>query len=643
MSTNEEETKRDHRRTPPWMLVGLAILAAVWLFRALAGDRVTEAVTYTAFRQELEQGRIDEITIGEDRILYTVISTGEKGDTVRTARSVVPVEDPGLTAEILRRGIPLRGRTGAGDFLPTLLIWMLPILPLLLLWSIAARRMGGSQNILSVGKSKARDISGRMTGITFEEVGGMEEVEAELKEVIQFLREPARFTKLGARLPKGILLMGPPGTGKTLVAKAVAGEAGVPFFSISGSDFVELFVGVGAARVRDLFEQAKARAPCIIFIDEIDAVGQSRSVAGAIQANDEREQTLNQLLAEMDGFDPNQGVVIMGATNRPEVLDRALLRAGRFDRQVQIPLPTESGRRQILGIHVRAVPLAAGVDLDRIARITAGFSGADLANLVNEAALMAVRRDSTAVAMVDVDVAIERVVAGLQRKEPLDPETRERVAFHEGGHALVAALLPHTEPVHKVSIIPTARGALGYTLQMPDEDRYLSSRTELEERLCVMLGGRAAEMLIFAEPTTGAASDLERATDLARQMVTEFGMTAALGPVRYAPEAGYGYLGSRTVLRQDVSPETAASVDREVRRLIEEAQARASALLEINIAALREIARVLQEREVIDGAEIARIAHSCGHPPAPPEPGAGTHADGHGPRSVVRVPLLLRA
>jgi cell division protease FtsH len=344
---------------------------------------------------------------------------------------------------------------------------------------------------MSIGKSKAKEITGEMTRVRFDDVGGMQEVEVELKEIIEFLKTPEHFTRLGAKLPKGVLLVGPPGTGKTLLARATAGEAGVPFFSLSGSGFVEMFVGVGAARVRDLFEQAKMRAPCLVFIDEIDAIGQSRSTVGAFQVNDEREQTLNQLLSEMDGFEPNLGVVIMAATNRPEVLDPALLRPGRFDRQIQVSLPTGAGRRQILQIHTLAVPLGPDVDLGRLAQITPGFSGADLANIVNEAALLAARRQSDFVTMADFDLAIERIVAGLERPLPLRDEVRRRVAYHEGGHALVSELLPHTQPVHKVSIIPTAKGALGYTMQMPEEDQYLIGEVELKEQMAVMMAGRA--------------------------------------------------------------------------------------------------------------------------------------------------------
>jgi cell division protease FtsH len=441
----------------------------------------------------------------------------------------------------------------------------------------------------------------------------MDEVEVELKEVIDFLRTPEAFTRLGAKLPKGVLLVGPPGTGKTLLAKATAGEAGVPFFSISGSEFVEMFVGVGASRVRDMFEQAKAKAPCIVFIDEIDAVGKSRASGMQIQTNDEREQTLNQLLSEMDGFEPNQGVVIMGATNRPEVLDKALLRAGRFDRQIEVPLPTELGRLQILGIHSRQVPLAADADLERLAKITPGFSGADLANIVNESALLATRRGADSVAKQDFELAIERLVAGLQRDTMLNEEVRRRVAYHEGGHALVSQLLPSTDQVHKVSIIPTSKGALGYTMELSSEDKFLMTEPELRDRLAVLLGGRAAELLIFDERSTGASNDLERATNLARRMVTEFGMSDSLGPIRYSAPAGTGYLGPQMGVRQ-ISPETEKLIDQEILGIVKGAEKQALGLLKVYSGALNEIAHVLIEREVIDGEEVTRII--AAHPPA---------------------------
>ena len=565
-----------------------------------------QEVPYSQFRSELAAGDIGKVTVEPERILYTLKQAGGDEEAVET-RKVIRIEDEDLVEELVEAGVDFEARPETKGLLGPLLAWVLPVLPFVLIWWFLMKRMGGGpRGLMSIGKSKATEITGEMTGVTFADVAGIDEVEQELKEVIEFLKQPDRFVELGAKLPKGVLLVGPPGTGKTLVAKATAGEAGVPFFSISGSEFVEMFVGVGASRVRDLFDQAKAKAPCIIFVDEIDAVGQSRSSATAMGSNDEREQTLNQLLYEMDGFDSNQGVVIMAATNRPEVLDKALLRAGRFDRQIEVPLPTEKGRRAILEIHARPVPLAEDVDLDTLARITAGFSGADLANLINEAALMGVRRGSPTVGMDDFNLAIERIVAGLQRDTPLEGETRKKVAYHEGGHALVSQLLPLTDKVHKVSIIPTSKGALGYTMEMPEEDRYLMSKPALEQRLAVMLGGRVAELLIFKETSTGAANDLERATLIARRMVTELGMSDKLGPVRYVGPAGLGYLGSQATALS-LSPETERMIDQEIRRILVDAEKEAMAIVADNESALHEIARVLQDQEVIDGEAVGQI------------------------------------
>ncbi|MCU0520706.1 MAG: ATP-dependent zinc metalloprotease FtsH [Anaerolineae bacterium] len=587
-------------------------LMVAWLFQALVFRPMVirqSEVPYSQFLAELEAGTIDRVQLTQDRILYTCCSEGEGDDG--KAYNVVPVDDPDLIERLAASGVTFAGEISSNSALPMLLGWVIPLLPLALVWYFGLRRMGqGGAGVMSIGKSRAKEIQGERTGIKFADVGGVDEASFELQEIIAFLKDPKRFARLGAKLPKGVLLVGPPGTGKTLLAKATAGEADVPFFSISGSDFVEMFVGVGAARVRDLFEQAKAKAPCIIFIDEIDAIGQSRATVGAIATNDEREQTLNQLLSEMDGFEPNQGVVIMAATNRPEVLDQALLRPGRFDRQVQVGLPTEQGRLEILKIHTQGVTLDSDTDLARIAKVTAGFSGADLANIVNEAALLAVRSEHTGVMMDDFDLAIERVVAGLQRKMRLKPEVRRRVAYHEGGHALVAYLQPDTDPVHKVSIVPTSKGALGYTMQMPDEDTYLLSKRELEERMAVMLGGRAAELLVFEDTSTGAANDLERATEIARRMVTEFGMTEALGPVRYASPAGMGYLGQPGGLRQDISPDTARLIDQETRTIVESAGRSAFQLLKQHRDALDAIADTLQEHEVINAEQIAHIVGS---------------------------------
>jgi len=601
----DKRQKKQMQFSSAYLLI--AVLVA-WVFQSLIFQPLVtrwSEVSYSQFVEELGTGTIGTVQLTEDRILYELKPEEDSSKVY----NVVRVDDQDLIDRLVASGVEFSGEAPSNALLPTLLGWIIPMLPLLAIWYFSMRRMGQSgSGVMSIGKSKAKEIQGEMTGVKYGDVGGADEATVELKEIIEFLKNPEKFTRLGAKLPKGVLLVGPPGTGKTLLARAIAGEADVPFFSISGSDFVEMFVGVGASRVRDLFMQAKAKAPCIVFIDEIDALGQSRSTVGSLGSNDEREQTLNQLLSEMDGFEANQGVVIMAATNRPEVLDKALLRPGRFDRQVQVGLPTAAGRREVLNIHTRNVRLDQNMDLDRIAQITAGFTGADLANIVNEAALLAVRNDHEAVTMDDFDLAIERVVAGLQRKMQLKPEIRRRVAYHEGGHALVAHLQPDTDPVHKVSIVPTTKGALGYTLQMPDEDTYLLSQRQLEERLAVMLGGRAAEQIVFNDISTGGANDLERATDIARRMVTEFGMTDALGPVRYANPVGYSYLGQIGGLRHDISPETAELIDQETRRIMESAEQRAVKLLQSSIEALNEIAQVLLEDEVINGDRIAEIA-----------------------------------
>jgi len=627
---NKKQEKRA-RFSITYFLVAflLILLFQEFVFQPMVVDR--QEVSYSQFRTDIADSLVTEVTFTEERIFYSVdveqyetlrvdaageTEAAEQRDLIDTLLdqqeelvfNTIAVEDPDLVSDLLDAGVTFSAQAPSTGFFTSLLGWVLPFLPLALIWYFMFRRIGqGGQMAMSIGKSNAREIAGEMTGIKFEDVGGVDEVEVELKEIIEFLKNPDQYTKIGAKLPKGVLMVGPPGTGKTLLAKATAGEAGVPFFSISGSEFVEMFVGVGASRVRDMFDQAKKRAPCIVFIDEIDAIGQARNSVRAIGGHSEQEQTLNQLLTEMDGFAANQGVVIMAATNRPEVLDQALLRPGRFDRQVQVTLPTESGRREILAIHTRSVNLDKSVDLGRISKITPGFSGADLANIVNEAALIAVRNKRLGVTMGDFDLAIERIVAGLQRKITLKGEIKRKVAYHEGGHALVAQLLTETDPVHKVSIIPTAKGALGYTMQMPEEDQYLIGQTEMEQRMAVMLGGRVAELIIFGEPSTGASNDLQRVTDMARRMVTEFGMTEALGPVRYASPNG-SYLGMRPELRPEISPETATLIDQEIRRLVEEAECLAEELLREHIDALHAIANVLQDKEVISGETVASLA-----------------------------------
>lgn len=588
------------------------MLFLIWVFNDMIYRpyiiRETE-VSYDQFLKDLDEKKVKTVTMGADRFVFTL-----KDDTVPNAamHNVVKVEDPDLIGRLIDAGVEFSGVNQTQSLLNSLMGWVIAFLPLILIWYFMYRRMSGmGSSVLSFGQNKAQEIQGEMTGIKFSDVGGVGEAEVELREIIDYLKDPQRFNKLGAKLPKGVLLVGPPGTGKTLLAKATAGEAGVAFFSLTGSSFVEMFVGVGAARVRDLFEQAKKKAPCIIFIDEIDAIGQARSTIAAMSGNSERENTLNQLLAEMDGFKANSGVVIMAATNRPEILDQALVRPGRFDRQIQVTLPTEEGRLEILKIHARDVPLAPDASLERIAKITPGFSGADLANIINEASLLAVRRDASAVDMQDLDLAIERVVAGLQRKTPLSAEVRKKVAYHEVGHALTALYLTHTDLVHKISIIPTAKGALGYTMQMPEEDQYLISEEELRSRMAVMLGGRAAELVVFGVTTTGASNDLARVSMLARRMVTEFGMSKKLGPVRYSnPEGAYLETYSTSTNRSDLSQNTLSEIDEEIRELVNEAQNMSIAVLSEHREVLDKVAETLQQKEVIMGDELKRLAAS---------------------------------
>ena len=576
-------------------------------------------VPYSEFLADLTSRDIENVDITDSRITYTLKESalspdkrpivdgkilGTRAKKPSAVKSVVRVTDPFLIERLASGDITFGGIAQRDSLLDMLMGILLPMLPLVIIWYFIFRNMhggGGGGGIFSFGKSRAKELQGEMSGVHFSDIGGAGEAEVELREIIDFLKDPKRFDRFGAKLPRGVLLVGPPGTGKTLLAKACAGEAGVPFFFITGSSFVEMFVGVGAARVRDLFDQAKRKAPCIIFVDEIDAIGQSRM--RNFNSNSEQEATLNQLLAEMDGFEQNNGVVIMGATNRPEILDQALLRPGRFDRQIQVVLPTEEGREEILKIHTKNLPLAPEIDLKAIAKVTPGFSGADLANIANEASLLAARRKADKVSMNDFDLAIERVVAGLQRKTPLTPEVRKKVAYHETGHALVACYLPGTDPVHKVSIIPTTKGALGYTMQRPNEDHYLVGETELRSRMAVMLGGRAAELLVFSEASTGASNDLERATETARRMVIEFGMSAELGPVRYAAPSMM-YLHGESGVRNDVGDDTSEKIDAEIRRLVLEAQEQAQSILREHEKLLHEVAGVLQEKEVINHDEI---------------------------------------
>ncbi|MDP3813786.1 ATP-dependent zinc metalloprotease FtsH [Pseudomonas sp.] len=561
-----------------------------------AGSAI-EQIPYSEFMRLLKDNQLSELRIEQQQIsgkLKEPINNRYQFSTVRV--------EPELAAALAQSQVRFSG-TREGGALDSLLSWLLPFLLIFAFWSFLFRRLLDKQGLggmVNVGKSKAKVFVQRDTGVTFEDVAGIDEAKAELLEVVSFLKDQPKYSRLGARIPKGILLVGPPGTGKTLVAKAVAGEAGVPFFSISGSEFVEMFVGVGAARVRDLFEQARQAAPCIIFIDELDALGKMRG-AGAFGGNDEKEQTLNQLLAELDGFDTREGVVLLAATNRPEILDPALLRAGRFDRQIVIDRPDRRGRVAILKVHLKRIQAGDDLDVEAIAGMTTGFSGADLANLVNEAAIVATRRGADRVDMADFSAAVERIVIGSERRgRLLQPHEREVVAYHEMGHALAAASLAGMDPVNKVSIIPRSVGALGYTLQRPTEDRYLITLRELKDRMLVLLAGRAAEQLIFAEISTGAADDLAKVTDIARQIVTRFGMSSELGQAVLERQSA-SYLGEHAIsLREkDYSEQTAREVDLCVKALIDEAYERAKALLQSRRAELEQGARLLLEKETL--------------------------------------------
>lgn len=585
-----------------------AVLAVVLVRDLWVQQQKIDHIPFSEFRVLLETGKVAEVAVGDTYVRGRLArpAAGEKPEFM-TDRLPLDVAD-----FLARYKVTYRAEHGS-EWLKTILSWVVPTAVFVGIWMLVIRRMqsgtGSAGGLLSIGKSKARIYLERSTGVDFEDVAGVDEAKAELKEVVDFLKDPEAHSRLGARLPKGILLVGPPGTGKTLLARAVAGEAGVAFFSISGSEFVEMFVGVGAARVRDLFEQARQHSPCIIFIDELDALGRARG-SFALGGHDEKEQTLNQLLAELDGFDPKAGIVLLAATNRPEILDPALLRAGRFDRQVLVDRPDKKGRTDILAVHVRKVRLAEGVDIGRIAALTPGFTGADLANLVNEAALLATRRGGNDVTLDDFTGAIERIVAGLEKRSRiLNAEERRIIAFHEAGHALVAMALPGSDPVQKISIIPRGIGALGYTMQRPIEDRFLMRRDELENRLTILLGGRAAESLRSPSVSTGAADDLQKATEIARHMVTRFGMEPDLGAVAYesesspflAPVAGIG-------APRWYSETTASRVDAAVHRLIDESLERAKAILQDNGDLLDATAGNLLEKETLGEEWLAPLA-----------------------------------
>jgi len=589
-----------------WLIALLAVLVLQDLWQA---GRTVEPVPYSAFEQALADGRVAEVVIGERTITGRLKAPDEKGKTTIVANRV----EPDTADRLARFGVPYT-RVIESTLVRDLLSWILPALVFLGLWYFLIRRLaerqgGGIGGFMSIGKSHAKVYVEKDTGVDFSDVAGVDEAKAELQEIVAFLKDPQGYGRLGARMPKGVLLVGPPGTGKTLLAKAVAGEAGVPFFSISGSEFVEMFVGVGAARVRDLFEQARAKAPAIIFIDELDALGRVRGAAGPIGGNEEREQTLQQLLVELDGFDSSSGLVLLSATNRPEILDPALLRAGRFDRQVLVDRPDKAGRVQILAVHVRRIRLAPDTDLEQVAALTTGFSGADLANLCNEAALAATRRGAADVALQDFTTAVERIVAGLEKRNRLlNPREREIVAYHEIGHALVALAMPDGDAVHKVSIIPRGVGALGYTIQRPTEDRFLMTRDELQRKIMVLLGGRAAEKLKFGHLSTGAADDLAKVTDIARDMVTRYGMVESLGYVAYeAPPPRFLELVGALPGGRPVGPQTQQQIDEAVRTIIMEAFERTTALLERNAAVMEACAQELLQTETLDEAALRRL------------------------------------
>src|SRR5512139_3014767 len=566
-------------------------------------SRKVETIPYGQFKQALAESNVSNLTIGPENITGTLKEKDKKpGQEFTTIR----VNDSGLVKELDEHKVDYSGRYES-KFLSSILSWVLPIGIMFLIWRFAMKKMGPGMGVMSFSKSKAKMFAENETRVTFADVAGIDEAKEELQEVVEFLSNPGKFQKLGGRIPKGVLLVGVPGTGKTLLARAVAGEANVPFFSISGSDFVEMFVGVGAARVRDLFGQAQNHAPCIIFIDELDALGKARGI-NPMGRHDEQEQTLNQLLAEMDGFDPNTGVIIMAATNRPEILDPALLRPGRFDRHVVVDRPDIVGREEILKIHTRNIKLSPDVDLKVIASRTPGFVGADLANIVNEAALLAARKNKESVEMTDIEEAIDRVIAGLEKKRRLmSKREKEIVAFHESGHAIVASLLPNADPVRRISIIPRGISALGYTLQLPTEDRYLMTKSELLDRLAVLLGGRVAEEIIFGEISTGAHNDLQRATDIATSMVKEYGMSEKLGYVTFEKEKGPLFLPSPLGSAREYSEDTAKQIDEEVKKIIDESHQKIKEILMAKRDKLEELARFLMEKEVVEEQDLKRI------------------------------------
>jgi cell division protease FtsH len=628
LRTNYQERKKHKQpmeKKQRQLSIGYFILAflVMLMIQNYYGRTHVEVISYSQFKSLLNKGLVSDLAIGEKTIdgnmkgeavkeLYTPERLKKISPEIVEGKKLLPfetvrVEDPGLTAELEKAKVPFKGEAN-NNWLPTILSWLVPIALFFLVWSYLGKKIGSAgSGLMQIGKSKAKVYIEKKTGVTFADVAGIDEAEEEVAEVVGFLKDPDKYQRLGGRIPKGVLIVGPPGTGKTLLARAVAGEAGVPFFSLSGSDFVEMFVGVGAARVRDLFIQAVKHAPSIIFIDELDAIGKARGV-NMLTSNDEREQTLNQLLAEMDGFDPNQGVIIMAATNRPEILDAALLRPGRFDRQILVDRPDIKGRTKILQLHAKKVKLSPDMDLATVAAKTPGFVGADLANIVNEAALLAARQDKESIEMADFDEAIERVVAGLQKKSHvINPKEKRTVAYHESGHALLAELVPGADPVGKISIIPRGIAALGYTTQLPTEDRYLMTRSELLARICTLLGGRVAEEIVFGDISTGAQNDLQRATEIARTMITQFGMSEKLGLASLEGARTATFLMVPTQSPKEYSEETARLIDEELKQILSEAHTKARGILDAHRTALEELAKLLLEKEVVDRPALQAI------------------------------------
>ena len=595
-----------------WMVVALVLMTVFNQFNTRQMQASQSQLDYSQFLEEVKQGHISKVVI-EGRSLRATTADGKR------INSYAP-SDLWMVSDLLKNGVSIEAKPEEEQsFLMSIFVSWFPMILLILVWVYFMRQMqgGGKGGAFSFGKSRARMLDENKERFTFADVAGCDEAKEEVSELVDFLRDPSKFQNLGGRIPRGVLLVGNPGTGKTLLAKAIAGEAKVPFFSISGSDFVEMFVGVGAARVRDMFEQAKKQAPCIVFIDEIDAVGRQRG-AGLGGGNDEREQTLNALLVEMDGFEGASGVIVIAATNRPDVLDSALLRPGRFDRQVVVPLPDIRGREQILMVHMRKVPVAADVKADILARGTPGMSGADLANLVNEAALFAARRNKRFVEMDDFEAAKDKIFMGAERKSMvITPEDKKKTAYHESGHAIIGTLLPGCDPVHKVSVIPRGR-ALGVTLSLPELDRYSLYRNQMLAKICMLFGGRVAEELFTGDISTGASNDFERATDTARDMVTRYGMSDLLGPMVYAENEGEVFLGRSVTTHKNISEATMQKVDAEIRRILDEQYALATKLLEENRDKVEAMTAALLEWETIDADQIADIM--AGNPPRPPKP-----------------------